>query len=295
MEVSFVGICSIDLYSRCSRLPNIGETIHGIGLNRGFGGKASNACAQFAFLCDNSTKPKLLTCVGKDSSGKEIQEHFEKIGIKSELIQISENVPTGLAICFVLDKGQSAIVIHPCPVTLEMVRQNAENLRKSKIVVTNFEIPVDVALETLKISQEGGATTILNVSPIPSNVELSLFANATIVIVNEVELKCIGSVEQLYDQGVKCVVVTLGSEGAIVHEKGKEPVPIPTVQVEAVDTTGAGDSFLGTFSYCLSKNLSIVDSAKVACVAASISVQSIGTQQSYPHFDHPQLIPILPK
>lgn len=295
MEVTFVGICSIDLYSNCHRLPNIGETIHGIALNRGFGGKSSNACAQFAFLSDESLKPNLLTCVGNDSDGAEIEKHFREIGISTQLVQHSTTVPTGLAICFVLDGGESAIVIHPCPVTSEMVAGAKDKLKNSKYVVTNFEIPVDVASETLRIAKEAGAKTILNCSPIPEKVDISLFKNASIVIVNEVELKAIGTIEELFAQGVECVVNTCGADGAIVHTPGNAPIKVPSPKVKAIDTTGAGDSFLGSFAYCLARGSDYEAAARFACVCASISVQGIGTQGSYAHRDHEQLKDILPK
>lgn len=296
MKTTFVGICSIDLYAKSSRLPQYGETLQGESLNKGFGGKASNACAQFAFLAEGSTPPQLLTVVGNDSDGQSIQNHFKDICIDTKLIQVSNSVPTGLAICFVLgEKGESAIVIYPCSVTLDMVHQCQSEISSSKFVVTNFEIPVPVAAETLKIAHAGGATTVLNASPLPEAVPDEIFSNCTIVIVNQVELQKLGSVQHLHDLGVECVIITLGPNGASVFEKGQNEQSVPSPSVTAVDTTGAGDSFLGSFVYCLSRGMSRIDAAKIACIAASISVQSVGTQQSYAHHDHPQLISILPK
>ena len=76
MKTTFVGICSIDLYSQCKRLPQLGETLQGINMYRGFGGKASNACVQYAFLSEGSNSPKLLTCIGNDIDGQAISKHF---------------------------------------------------------------------------------------------------------------------------------------------------------------------------------------------------------------------------
>ncbi|KAH0786639.1 kinase, pfkB family protein [Histomonas meleagridis] len=295
MTTVFAGICSIDLYSKCDRLPNLGETLKGNELNRGYGGKASNACAQYAFLAGESHKPSLLTCVGNDSDGKEILFYFNKININNEMVQTLDNVPTGLAICFVLDKGESAIVIHPCNPTKEMIIQNSEKLSKSKYLVTNFEMPVEVTAEALKIAHEGGSTTILNAAPIPANLDKNIFKNVTIAIVNKVELEALGNVDELFGYGVQLVVVTLGSDGADLYQKDKEKIHVASPKVNAIDTTGAGDSFLGSFSYCISMGMGYEEAAKFACICASISVQGIGTQQSYAHADHPQLKPILPK
>ena len=295
METTFVGICSIDLYSQVHRLPETGETIHGIGLNRGFGGKAPNACAQFAFLSEEGHKPALLTAVGNDSDGKVIEEHFKEIGISTDLVQHQEKYPSGIALCFVLDGGESAIVIHSCPVTLEMLKQNEEKLLKSKILVTNFEIPVEVTKEVLKLGRSHGIKTILNVAPVPKNPSLDLIKDADIVILNDIELKQFGTLEDLFKAGVECVVNTQGANGANVCVKGKEIQHVPSPKVKAIDTTGAGDSFLGSFTYCLSKGMDYVEAARVACVTASISVTGIGTQGSYAHRDHELLKDILPK
>jgi ribokinase len=295
METTFVGICSIDLYSQIHALPGNGETIHGIGLNRGFGGKAPNACAQFAFLSDETNRPNLLTVVGNDSDGKVIEEHFKEIGVSTELLQHTDKYPSGLAICFVLDGGESAIVIHPCPVTLEMVEANKERLQKSKIIITNFEVPEDVATRVLEIGREAGVKTILNVSPIPKDPNVSLLKDADIVILNEIEMQRFGKIDDLFAAGVECVINTQGAQGANVSIKGQPVVHVDAPKVKVVDTTGAGDSFLGTFAYCLSKGLDYVAAARVACVCASISVTGIGTQGSYAHRNHEMLKDILPK
>ncbi|OHT09377.1 kinase, pfkB family protein [Tritrichomonas foetus] len=283
MTTTFVGICSIDLYSRIDRLPHNGETLKGIDLNRGFGGKASNACAQFAFLATQDEKPSLLTCVGKDSDGDSIRAHFQNININNDLVIVSEKQPTGLAICFVLDKGESAIVIHPCSLTPSMVRKYSDKISQSKFVVTNFEIPIEVAAETLKIAHQGGAKTILNFAPAPSTpCDKEIFRNTSICIANEVEMAALGtSVEELHSLGVECVIETLGGKGANIHVNGKDVIHVDAPKVEVVDTTGAGDSFLGSLTYFLSKGKSYEEASKFACFAASQSVQRIGTQQSY--------------
>lgn len=289
MSTTFVGICSIDLYSQCPRLPQLGETLKGHELNKGFGGKASNACAQFAFLATPEEKPSLLTAVGKDSDGESILNHFEKINIKKDSVIINEKQPTGLAICFVFDNGESAIVIHPCSLTKEMIHQHAETIKKSKIVVTNFEIPVDVAAETLKIAHEAGATTILTVAPATS-CDKEIFRNSTIVIANQIEMEALKTtVDELHSLGVEAVIETLGGDGANVYEKGKQKVHVSATPVKAIDTTGAGDSFLGSFSYFLSKGQSYEEAAQKACKIASLSVQKIGTQSSYAHRGDPEI------
>lgn len=288
METTFVGICSIDLYSQCPRLPNLGETLHGTSLARGYGGKAANACAQFAFLSENS-KPTMITSVGNDSSGREIIDHFKECGLNTEYVQIEKDIPTGLAICFVLEGGESAIVIHPCPVTLDTVAKTTDKIKQSKIVVTNFEAGVPVAAEVLKVAKEGGAKTILNAAPMPPNVDRQLFKQCTVVIVNKIEMEALGTVEDLFELGVEVVIVTLGGDGATIFEKGKHGINVAAPVVKAVDTTGAGDSFVGSFAFCLSQGKSYESAATFACAAASISVQSVGTQQSYAHSDNEML------
>ena len=284
----------MDLYSQIPRLPETGETLHGIGLSRGFGGKAPNATAQFAFLSDDSHKPQLLTAVGDDSDGQVLVNHYKEIGISTDLIQHSKG-PSGCAICFVMEGGESAIIIHPCPVTKEMLEANEDKIKDSKILVTNFEIPVDVAMEAMRIGRKNGIKTILNVSPIPQNPSIDQLKNADIIILNKVELEQFGTIDDLLAAGAECVINTQGSEGAKISIKGKGTYQVPSPKVNAVDTTGAGDSFLGAFTYCVSRGMDYVEAARVACVTASISVTSIGTQSSYAHRDHELLKDILPK
>ena len=292
METTFVGICSIDLYSQCPRLPELGETLHGTRLDRGFGGKASNACVQFAYLSQDN-KPNMITAVGNDASGTEIIDHFKECGLNTQGVCRQDRIPTGLAICFVLEGGESAIVIHACPVTHEIIQQNMDKIKNSKLLVTNFEIGVPSAVEVLKLAHEAGVTTILNAAPMPTDIDRSIFKFCSIVIVNQIEMRALGTVDDLFDLGVNVVIVTLGAEGAAIHEKGKAEIRVKSPTVKAVDTTGAGDSFVGSFTYCLSRNKGYEDAARFACVAASISVQNVGTQQSYAHFDHPQIKELL--
>lgn len=292
---TFVGLCSIDLYSDIDRLPSHGETLKGNSLVRGFGGKASNACAQFAFLTsDARAKPQLLTCVGRDSDGRAITAHFEDIGIDTRMVDVAEDQPTGLAICFVI-RSESAIVIHPCCPTAAMVRAHAESIRSSRILVTNFEMPTDVTAEALRIAHAAGLRTILNASPVPAELDESVFGDVSIAIVNEVELRALGSAERLLARGVELVIATLGADGADLYARGCERVHVASPKVRAVDTTGAGDSFLGAFAYCVSRGVGYKEAAEFACACAAVSVQSVGTQQSYPHYDHPIISSILPK
>jgi ribokinase len=288
MRATFVGICNIDLYSECPRLPIPGETIAGTKLSRGFGGKASNACSQYAFLASDADPPSLLTAVGTDASGREFLDHFARIRIRTDLVQIRDGA-TGLAICFVLAHGESAIVIHPCPVTLDMISICQSAISASQIVVTNFEIPPAVAAEALRIGASAGATTILNAAPVPPDLDFEVFRHCKIVIANKIEMEAIGTPEKLFGLGVSLVIVTIGRDGAVLYEKGADCVKVPSLVVEAVDSTGAGDSFLGAFAYGIAKGMVYEQVARLACVAAAISVQSLGAQQSYVHAGDPRL------
>lgn len=170
-----------------------------------------------------------------------------------------------------------------------MVQQHDEAIKKSKIVVTNFEIPVDVAAETLKIAHEAGATTILTVA-LATSCDKIIFRNSTIVIANQNETGALKTtVDELHSLGVEAVIETLGGDGANVYVKRKQKVHVSTTPVKAIDTTGAGDSFLGSFAYFLSKGQSYEEAAQKACKISSLSVQQIGTQSSYAHRGEPEI------
>lgn len=292
MSTTFVGIVNIDLYSTCHRLPNPGETITGVSLSRGFGGKASNACAQFAYL-GPQTPGAMITAVGNDASGREVIEHYKNIGLTADHVFVNENGSTGTALCFVLDGGESAIIIHPCPLTLEMIGERTKVISESKVVVTNFEAGVQVALEAMRLAKDGGAISIMNCAPIPSDLNTAMFSNCSVVIANKLEMDAIGEVECLFDVGVEVVVVTLGGDGAVVYRKGRVPANIPAPVVSVVDTTGAGDSFVGALAFGISRGVDYVEAATLAVAAASISVQNIGAQQSYAHGNHAELKPLI--
>lgn len=294
MEVTFVGICSIDIYSKCARLPHLGETMHGEAHSSGFGGKAANACAQFTLLSPK-TPPTLLTRVGDDSDGRKIIEHYQKAGISVNFIKKSTDCPTGLALCFVLERGESAIVIHPCPLTIPIINEYSQQLMQSRFVVTNFEIEQEVAKEALRIAKSGDSTTILTPAPCVPNVDDELLALVDIIVLNQHELLELGDSKRLFQAGVNAVVVTLGADGARVMRQGVEDVHVESPKVEAIDSTGAGDSFLGTFVYCLSRGADIIESTRIGCVAASASCLTIGTQNSYIGRDHPSISQLVAK
>ena len=289
MEVTFVGACNVDIYSKIPRLPVCGETLHGISMSRGISGKAINQAVQFVLL-GPETKPAIVTAVGNDQYGQDVVHYFDGIGLNTEHVHRRADYATGTSLCLVLDDGEISRVVHPCPLTMDMLDASKDQIERSKIVVTSFEVGVDVALKAMRMARAAGATTVIKASPMPEQGAKEVFKHCNIVILNHVELEKVGSVEELLGLGVESVMVTLGADGAARFERGQEKgMNVAAPVVKAVDTTGAGDAFVGAFVFCLAKGMSREDAAGIACATASLSVQQTGGHESYADAEHPQV------
>ena len=288
MEVTFVGACNVDIYSKVPRIPYCGETMPGSSMSRGISGSAVNQIVQYSLLHPDHP-PTIITAVGDDEYGHDVIQYFGGIGAKTSDIHKRHDKLTGTSLCLVVD-DKIARVVHKCPLTMEMIKKSEHQIRKSKIVVTSFEAGVEIAHETMKIAKEAGAKTVLKASPRPSSDANEVFRHCNVVIVNREELETLGSVEELLALGVEVVLVTLGADGATRFERGQaKGMNVAAPVVKAVDTTGAGDAFVGTFAFCLAKGMNYEDAAGIACATASLSVQQIGGHESYADAEHPQV------
>jgi ribokinase len=160
------------------------------------------------------------------------------------------------------------------------------------VLICQLEIPLETTIEALKIASSSGITTILNPAPareLPSEI----YKYASIITPNEVEASMLTGIETdsiekaksaaliLNKRGSNIVIITMGARGALIYEKEKFNI-IPPIKVNAIDTTGAGDAFIGAFAYFYAKSKNVIESVKFANIAAGLSVTKIGTQTSFP-------------
>ncbi|NXV44335.1 RBSK Ribokinase, partial [Uria aalge] len=277
--------------SLTTRLPRAGETILGHKFFIGFGGKGANQCVQSARL---GAKTSLICKVGKDSFGNDYVENLKKNGISTAFVGQTTDAATGTASIIVNSEGQNVIVIVPGANLLldfEDLKRASDVICKAKVVVCQLEITPAVSLEALKMARASGAPALADLDP-------QFYSYSDIFCCNETEAEIltgipVGNLEDaekvgrmLLERGCKLVIVTLGAEGCMMISV-EEPIPkhVPAGKVRAVDTTGAGDSFVGALAFYLAyyPKLAMEEMIRKSNCIASVSVQASGTQSSYPY------------
>ena len=292
-RICVVGASNMDLISYVPKLPKIGETLHGNKFSMGFGGKGANQAVMAAKL---GADVAMITKLGEDTFGKDTLRNFEEFGIDTAGITFTPDAFSGVAPIAVDPDGNNSIIVVSGAnnlLTREDLHAAKDVILNSKIVVCQLEIIPEVSLEALKIAKEAGITTIFNPAPARENLSPELYTYADIFCPNETETEMItgmpvGSDEEaeaaareILSRGAKVVILTLGERGCLlVTAEGSEL--IPTSRVTPVDTTGAGDSFVGSLAYFLAEDFSLRDSITRANSVAALSVQRLGTQTSYP-------------
>jgi ribokinase len=271
--------------------PQPGETIFGKKFDLGFGGKGANQ-AVAARLCGASVG--MVGKVGSDLFGPATIKNFESQGIDATHVLIAEGVSSGVAPIFVEPSGQNRIiVVKGANDTLspEDVDAAAPLLRKADTIILQFEIPVRTVYHTVKFGRANGIRCIVNPAP-AQPVDFKALAAADYFIPNESEAEAITGMpvhsvdeakkcaEFLLRKGVRRVVITLGERGSLVA--GPERIElIPAFKVQALDTTGAGDAFIGSFAVFLSEGLPEEEALSRANLYAALSTTRVGTQKSF--------------
>jgi ribokinase len=286
-KICVVGASNTDLLTKVPRLPKLGETIIGTHFHIGFGGKGANQAVMAARL---GGKVGIVTKLGRDVFGKATCKNYLKEGIDTDNILWSKE-NSGVAPIFVDDEGHNFIVIVPganWKLTPGDVRKSGKVIGEADVVLCQLEVPLETTIEALKLAKN--ALTIFNPAPARSLPE-EIFGLCDIVVSNEVEAEAITGVaiRSLEDgktaikklRGSKAAIITLGERGALVAQ-GSSITEIPTMPVKAVDSTGAGDAFVGTLAYFLAVTNDLQKSAQIANVAAALSVTRLGTQLSFP-------------
>ncbi|NXW74077.1 RBSK Ribokinase, partial [Hirundo rustica] len=284
--------------SLTTRLPKAGETILGHKFFVGFGGKGANQCVQSARL---GAKTSLICKVGNDSFGNDYIDNLKKNGISTAFVGQTTDAATGTASIIVNSEGQNVIVIVPGAnllLNFEDLKRASDVICKAKVVVCQLEITPAVSLEALKMGHASGVKTLFNPAPALADLDPEFYTCSDIFCCNETEAEIltgisVGNLEDaakvgcmLLERGCKLVIVTLGAEGCMMIS-GDEPIPkhVPAGKVRAVDTTGAGDSFVGALAFYLAyyPKLSMEEMIRKSNCVASVSVQAAGTQSSYPY------------
>jgi ribokinase len=295
-DISVLGIFVADISFSGNKIPSAGETILGTNYNIGPGGKGCNQAIAIARL---GGKVNFISKIGKDEYGDLALKTLEENNINSSTIIQSDNLQTGVAgIMLDIKSGKNAInVITGAPSTLTVpeIEKHIETIKKSKIFLTQLEIPKDVIFYCLKKAKENKVITILNPAPA---VEISkeFFNYIDYFTPNETEAEFYSGIKisndkdakkasiKLLDLGVKKVIITLGEKG-LFYSDGIEDIYMKALSLKNVkDTTGAGDAFNGGLAYALSENKSIKETLNLANQAAGISTLKLGAGNAMPFF-----------
>ena len=291
-NIVVVGSLNMDLIVEVDRVPRVGETIKGENMNYLIGGKGCNQAVAASRL---GNKVKMIGCVGNDSFGNEILNHLKKDGVNVDSIKKVDNISTGIATIFKMKYDNSIIVIPAANnyCSKELIDENIDVIKNADILITQLEIPIETVEYVLKIAKENGVKTILNPAP-AREISNDILKNVDFITPNETEFEVILAKElkdakeleeaMIYWQNKnKCtkLIVTRGKDGSSYVEDNKVKT-ISTINVDVIDTTGAGDTFNGALAHGISNELSINDAITFAGIAASLSVTKFGAQTGMP-------------
>ena len=290
-DISVLGIFVADISFSGDKIPTTGETILGDNYNIGPGGKGCNQAIAISRL---GGKVNFISKLGDDDYGKLAINKLKKDNIDTSNIIISKKHKTGVAgIHIDRNTGKNAItVVRGAPASLTINEIDTNIIKKSKIFLTHLEIPLDVTLHCLKEAKKNGLINILNPAPAcelnndffklvdyftPNETEAEFYTG--VKINNEQDAK--DSAKKLISMGIKKVIITLGEKG-LFYSDGKEEIYIKASPVKAIDTTGAGDAFNGSFSFALLKGKKIRECLEMANKVAGLSTTKLGAGDGMP-------------
>ena len=291
-KIAVIGSANVDLITFNDTFPRPGETIFGKKFDMGFGGKGANQ-AVAARRCGASVS--MVAKVGSDLFGPATVTNFASLGIDAGHVRIAEGISTGVAPIFVDPSGQNRIiVIKGANETLSPadVDAAAPVLRKADTILLQFEIPLNTVYHTIQFARSNGIRCIVNPAPaLP--LDFKEVAKADYFVPNETEAEAITGIpvhtiddakkcaDYLLKQGISRVVVTLGERGSLLATSAGMDL-IPAFKVEPIDSTGAGDAFIGSFAVFLAEGLSDKKALTRASLYAALSTTKVGTQKSFP-------------
>ena len=297
VKVCVVGSSNVDLVTYAERLPVLGETLPGERFEQSFGGKGANQAVMAAKLGADVT---MVTKLGDDIFGRDYLENFRRLGLDTRHVLVTAEASTGVAPIWVEQaSGNNQIIVVLGAnelLTPADVVAAGDAIRRCAVLICQWECPLPTMIAAIQIARDAGVTTIFNPAPARGALPDDLYALCDFLCPNESEtgsltgiaVDTIDDAERaarlLRHRGARAVLVTLGERGALLVDDG--PVEfVAAPKVRAIDTTGAGDAFVGSFAFFLARGHDARDSMARAARVASISVQHRGAQPSFPRAD----------
>ena len=291
-DIVVLGSLNMDLIVRTERIPRPGETVHGFGFSMVPGGKGANQAAAAARLGADVT---MLGRVGQDAFGDAMLDNMMMQGVETGYILRDRREPSGIALIQIQEDGDNSIVVAPGAngrVSIDDVDRATELIWGASFLVVQFEVPLPVVRHAIGVAASKGVPVVLNPAPAYS-VDSGFLEGVTFLVVNETEAETLTGLAvsdlsgaraagiELQAMGVPVVIVTLGGEGALLVAEGK-PLHVPARKVKVVDTTAAGDAFIGGLVASLDRGLDLPDAVRYATCAGSLATTVLGAQTSLP-------------
>jgi ribokinase len=284
--IAVVGSAMMDLTAYAEILPEPGQTLAGQLFTTGFGGKGANQAVMAAHC---GAEVHFIGKLGKDVFGQAIADNFVKVGINSQFVETSQT-PNGVAHIWVDGNGENRIIIIPganYEIEIAKAVEAINSIKDLAVVVAQCEIKQEVTLAAFKAAKARGCVTILNPAPY-QEISAELLALCDWIIPNETEFRELHGELPTSDDVLKKFrpgknsIVTLGSQGAVYISADGQLTKVGAPRVTAVDTTGAGDAFVGTFAFSLASGKDPITAMTLGIKVASLSVTRKGAQSSYP-------------
>ncbi|XP_014369869.2 ribokinase [Papilio machaon] len=291
-KIVVIGSSSVDFTTYAPRLPNPGETLHGYKFVTSYGGKGANQCVAAAKLGANTY---MISRLGDDKWGVEYKKYLKELGVDVCHVTLTPNVSTGIAQIMVAENGENQIVIVPGAnnhLSSIDIKAAGDIIETADIVIGQLETPLESTLEAFKRCK---GLKLFNAAPAIKNTEV-IFPYCSILCLNETEASLyVGyavdltngsfALKKILESGCEKVIITLGDKGAIYSTKyDSKCIHVCCEKVVPVDTTGAGDAFIGALATYLvtHKDYPLHQIIGAACAVATMSVIREGTQTSYP-------------
>lgn len=291
-KITVVGSLNMDLIVRTPRIPSSGETIIGSGFHTAPGGKGANQAVAAARL---GAQVSMVGRVGKDEFAATLLENLTLANVNTQFVIQDPEAPTGVALIEVDDSGENSIVVASganMRVTSLDVDAAQEAIYAADLLLLQLEIPLKTVLQAAVLAKRKNVIVVLN--PAPARKLTSELLNLVdILIPNETETALltglpVGSQSEIWvaassllTSGVKTVILTLGENGALLSQEGKND-KFPAFQVNPVDTTAAGDAFVGGFAVALAEGKSVTEAIRWGNAAGALATTKLGAQPSLP-------------
>lgn len=283
----------MDMVVRTPRLPLPGETVLGSEFGTFPGGKGAN---QAIAAVRQGAEVNFIGNVGVDGFGQKLLENCVNEGIGTQYIGVDEVLSTGIAVITLDDFGENSIVVAPganYSLNPRHIEERNQAFISADLLLSQLEIPLDVVISAARKAKEFGLKTILNPAPaqvlpdkllemvdilVPNEHECAILSGMPVTSLTEIE----DASRSILARGVGCVIVTMGARGALLIEPGQPEIHLPSFEVAVIDTTAAGDSFLGTLAVAVAEGKSLREGVRRACAAGALATTRLGAHPSIP-------------